>query len=320
MFQLLFLCKGIILIIFLNLAALASADEISDFRDSYVKNSEKLLEATSQVKGQVRLTTTKRDQAGKIVRKTVDYGSFASSGKFGKLELTADRPIRNNKLQINYVYCLADDLFYTLSKRNNESVYSVESYGNLPKPGAKPSEFKPVDYKIYLGLLLKSSHSYFDMELSRSLNPTIIQDFVAKSIRTEGKNFIKISYKLKGDPKQGREFDVEPDKAYRIVRASSTYSVTKMDSTEIVYNDQNPYFPKIVTQVTPQLEVVCEFQELQFEPTSENDFLPSFYGITDLNKSQSYSPYQILAIVTLIIIIVFGIWRQFSAKPKKVIS
>jgi hypothetical protein len=113
---------------------------------------------------------------------------------------------------------------------------------------------------------------------------------------------------------------VEPDKAYRIVRASSTYSVTKMDSTEIVYNDQNPYFPKIVTQVTPQLEVVCEFQELQFEPTSENDFLPSFYGITDLNKSQSYSPYQILAIVTLIIIIVFGIWRQFSAKPKKVIS
>ena len=299
------------IISFSHFAAFANSDDFQVFRDAYVKNSAKLLEASTHVKGQVVLTTINRDSAGKIVRKTVDQGDFASSNRFGKLELSADRSSGGRNRTIDYVFALADDQFYTLSKRSGESEYTVDAFGNVPQPGARPSEYKPIDYKIYIGLFLKSSHRYFDSELWKMLNPAIIDRFESKPIQSDGKNLVRVSFTLKADPMQGREFDVEPEHGYRIVRSASSHSGTTLDSTVIEYDEKTPYFPKLIKQITPQLEVNCELSNLQFEPTPENEFIPSFHGIQNSQARPNYSTVRISAVTILIAAFGFTIWRRF---------
>lgn len=294
---------------------LATAEDLLDFRDEYTKASANIVEASDHVKGRVKLSTSKRDTGGKVVRKTIDQGHFASSGQFGKLELSADRSTGNQKRMIDYVFCLADDRFFTLSKKQSESGYSVETFGSVPKPGSKPSEYKPIDYKIYIGLFLKSAHRYFDSELSRILNPAIIESFEANQIRTDGKNLLRISFKLKADPNQSREFDLEPEFGYRIVRSSSSYLSRVMDSTKIEYDETIPYFPKRITQFTPQLEVICEFSDLRFESTPANEFEPGFYGVPNFASETSQSFFHMTILFVSVAAVSLLLWRR---RPQRI--
>ena len=271
-----------------------SANDFELFREIYRTESKKTAESLKHIKGRYQKISTGTDATLKQ-QSYIDKGEFAVSGDYGKIVIHFERSSKGKSLNSVYVHCKTPDYYYSLSRNQPESNYSLEdlSFSNA-------SEKVPfIPYEVQFGHFIKSPYKFYQLDLIQILDTMAITDPVIQNMNQDGKPIIKLSWHAKANPALRYEFEIDQSAHYRIQRATHLAQEKRLYDIQIRYDAKDPQsiIPSKVVYKNDNRKYEYEFFDLKFEPTPEAEFLPTFFGLPEFeNNSRRSGVYSIFFI------------------------
>ena len=302
-----------ILLILVSVESLKS-DDFDDFYAIYKNESRQVSDKLRNIKGAYRMKTIIRNNSTKTNESNMDTGEFAVSGSFGKATLHFEKSFKGKDYSTDYVHCKTKDYFYSLSKRKDDTKYMFDDLGFY----TSSNKLAAVNYDTQFGHFIESPYRFLNIDIADMIvGKALSKPIVEKTVK-DGKNILRIRSHVKLNPALFYEFEFDQDSLCRLIRASH-FADDKMLFQFLIQYDSfklDSVIPQKVIYERPDRVNEYYFDQVEFVSTPESEFLPSFYGLPNIQgSSRSFSFYMICILAFLFLALLIRHYFSHGSRP-----
>ena len=270
---------GILLVAWVGFStiALGGTGELDRFTNEYPGAAKRLEERFAKVKGSARLW---RVTPGDTRPQRAELAQFAVDHSYEKVTIERSFPSTLKiSPHLDLVYCVGKDSTFHLERFPGAKNFSVQGTGETPRDRAV--------YGTIFGRFLYAPYGIMTVQLTKLMASPTFHVMNAEPLTKDGKSLIKVNFEIGTlEPRDQVSAVFDPDAGW-IIRSSEYHSNRSFGlhvKVDVEYGAPKDGFflPNRVTFRDNGETSICEFDAWSFEPTPENEFSMTFYGLPDL--------------------------------------
>lgn len=274
----------------------------SQFLKEFTHATGQLEDQFGRVKGVCRLTHVSKNPKS---REVSESAVFAADHGFQKVEITTEKnSSKQDGDRVERVYCFGRSSGFQLIRDAGSPAFAVKGIGTDPN-----------DRRSYLqrfGRFLAAPYAILGTPLSQLLQIPTFKLISAKTIEIEGEQLVQMRYEIGEGPNPDRSMLIlDPANSWAIRSGEIRPGISQGRASiqfEIKYEpgQSGTLWPRSVKfhDVTGET-ATCEFIAFTADPTPENEFRMTHYGLPDLTSGASQRDYLTLPILGLAFLVLF---------------